>query len=108
MSTRLIIILSPAFRRWCLAAPIQFTRDGVGHVAELLLLLLKVLRRGRGAVFLKPFRGFLDGVKELEQLSVHVHGQVGIVGPLTVSLSSSSILPPRPSSSLAWFFKLKA
>ena len=27
---------------------------------------------------------------------------------LTVSLSSSSILPPRPSSSLTWFLREKA
>lgn len=73
MSTRLIIILSAAFRGWRLAAPIQFTSDGVGDVAELLLLLLEVLGRGGRAVLLKPFGGFLDGVKKLEQLSVHVH-----------------------------------
>ena len=37
---------------------------------------------------------------------------VGVIrrvkGELTVSLSSSSSLPPRPSSSLTWFFRLKA
>ena len=65
MSTWLIVLFSAAFRGWRFAAPVQFTRDRVRDVAQLLFLLLKVLRRGRGAILLEPFGGFLDGVKKL-------------------------------------------
>lgn len=63
MPTWLVVVL----RRWRLAsgAAVQFARDGIGHIAELLLLLLKVLRRGRGAVLLKPIGGFFDSFQEL-------------------------------------------
>ena len=39
--------------------------DGVGHVGQLLLLFLKVLGSGLGAVLLKPLSGLLDSLEDL-------------------------------------------
>ncbi len=44
---------------------VQFAGDGVGHVRELLLLLLEVLGRGRGGVLIEPLGSFLDGIDNL-------------------------------------------
>lgn len=47
---------------------VQLARDGVGHIAQLLLLLLEILRARRGGVLVQPVGGFLDGFEELLQL----------------------------------------
>lgn len=39
--------------------------DGVGDVGQLLLLLLKVLGAGVGAVLLKPLSSLLNSLKDL-------------------------------------------
>lgn len=41
--------------------------DGVGNVGQLLLLLLKVLGGGLGAVLLEPLSGLLDSLEDLKQ-----------------------------------------
>ena len=41
--------------------------DGVGDVGQLLLLLLKVLGGGVGAVLLEPLGSLLDSVKNLDE-----------------------------------------
>ena len=48
----------------CTAA-VQLAGDGVGHVGQLLLLLLEVLSRGRGSVLLEPLGSLLDSVQDL-------------------------------------------
>lgn len=86
--------------------------DGVGDVGQLLLLLLKVLSGSVSAVLVEPLSSLLDGIQNLRILlviSYYCTGlQVTLWHKLTVSFSSSLILPPRPSASLTWFFKLKA
>lgn len=47
------------------AAAVELARDGVGDVAELLLLLIEVLGVGGGTVGLEPFGGLLDGLEKL-------------------------------------------
>ena len=47
------------------ASAVQFARDRVSDVAQLFLLLVKVLGRGRVCVFFHPVDGFLDGFHEL-------------------------------------------
>lgn len=83
--------------------------DGVGDVGQLLLLLLEVLSVGSASVLLEPVGSLLDSVKNLEiRLASACSSLLMGKYKLTVSFSSSSILPPRPSSSLTWFFRLKA
>lgn len=52
------------------SATVHLGGDGVGDVGQLLLLLLKVLGIGLGAVLLQPVDGLLDGVEKLSRLSV--------------------------------------
>lgn len=80
--------------------------DGVSDVGQLLLLLLEVLGSGLSAMLLEPLVGLLDSVEDLGKLACAFVKRA--VVELTVSLSSSSILPPRPSSSLTWFLREKA
>lgn len=88
---------------------IELAGNGVGDVGELLPLLLEVLGGGSGSVLLQPVGNLLDGVENLEKLSAIAFERFRRnFGKLTVCLSSSSILPPRPFSSLTWFFRLKA
>ena len=47
------------------ALAVQLAGDGVRDVGELLLLLLKVLRRGRGRVLVEPLGRLLDGIQDL-------------------------------------------
>lgn len=68
---RLVLLLRGAARRWHVAAAVQFAGDGVGDVAELLLLLLKVFGRGCRGVLLEPLSGFFDGFKELREGSAY-------------------------------------
>ena len=82
--------------------------DGVSDVGQLLLLLLEVLSGGVSAVLLEPLVGLLDSVEDLEYVSMFSLVILSMMGKLTVSFSSSSILPPRPSSSLTWFLREKA
>jgi hypothetical protein len=87
------------------ASAVHLAGNWVGNVAELLLLLLKVLGGGGGGVLLNPVLGLLDGFLELRwELACYL--AVWQCVQLTVSLSSSSILPPRPSLSASWFFRL--
>jgi hypothetical protein len=44
---------------------VHLAGDGVGDVAELLLLLLKVLSSGISGVLFDPVLGFFDGFEEL-------------------------------------------
>ena len=93
---------------WSTTRAVELASDGVCDVGQLLLLLLKVLGHSGGSVLLKPVASLLDSLENLIcRLAVCQHLESG-VKKLTVSLSSSSILPPRPSSSLTWFFRLKA
>ena len=50
-------------------ALVHLGRDGVGNVGELLLLLLKVLGGGLGAVLLEPLSGLLDSLEDLNSVS---------------------------------------
>jgi hypothetical protein len=47
------------------ASTVHLACNRVGHVAELLLLLLKVFGCGGGSVLLNPVLGLLDGFLEL-------------------------------------------
>lgn len=47
------------------AAAVELARDGVGDVAELLLLLVEVLGVGGGTVGLEPLGGLFDGLEKL-------------------------------------------
>lgn len=49
------------------SALVHLGGDGVGDVRQLLLLLLKVLSGGIGAVLLKPLGSLLDSVEDLSQ-----------------------------------------
>jgi len=44
---------------------VQLARDGIGHITQLLLLLLEIFRARRSSVFVQPVGGFLDGFEEL-------------------------------------------
>jgi hypothetical protein len=90
------------------SAAVKLAGDGVGDVAELLLLLVKVLGGSLSGVVVEPVLGLLDSIENLFTMSVSCSLNEDGSCQLTVSLSSSSILPPRPSSSLTWFFKEKA
>jgi hypothetical protein len=57
MSAGLILLI-----RWCRA--IQLASDGVGHIGQLLLLLLKVLGGGSGGVVLQPVGHLLDSIQD--------------------------------------------
>jgi len=46
-------------------ALVHLGRDGVRHVGQLLLLLLKVLGRSLGTALLEPLSGLLNGVQDL-------------------------------------------
>ena len=52
------------------SAAVQLTGDGIGDVAQLFLLFLKVLGGCCCGVLIKPIGGFLDGFQELVVLSV--------------------------------------
>lgn len=60
-----LLIISTRWLSSCTA--IKFACDRVRDVAQLLLLLLKVLGRRGGSVFIEPVGGFLNGFKELER-----------------------------------------
>lgn len=51
-------------------AAVKLAGDGVGDVAELLLLLVKVLGGGRGGIIVEPVLGLLDGIEDLFAMSV--------------------------------------
>lgn len=87
---------------------VKLAGDGVCDVAELLLLLIEVLGGGLGGVVVEPVLSLLDSIKDLFTMLVLCSLKADCSCQLTVSLSSSSILPPRPSSSLTWFFREKA
>lgn len=53
------------------AAPrVELAGDGMCHVGQLLLLLLKILSRGRCAILLEPLSRLLDSVEKLDVMSV--------------------------------------
>lgn len=47
------------------SAAVKLAGDGVGNVAELLLLLIEVLGGSIGGVVIEPVLGLLDSVKDL-------------------------------------------
>jgi hypothetical protein len=91
------------------SSSVELGGDGVCDVGQLLLLLFEVFSGGGGGVLFEPVGSFLDSFEDLFRIISMYSIQFRITErELTVSLSSSSILPPRPSSSLTWFFRLKA
>jgi hypothetical protein len=60
MSIRLVVLATRSS-----GTSIQFAGDGVGDIAQLLLLLLKILGLSVLGVLLKPVGGFLDGFEKL-------------------------------------------
>lgn len=60
MSLRLIVLASRSS-----SISVEFGRDGVGDVRQLLLLLLEVFCVGGGAVLVEPVGCFLDCVEDL-------------------------------------------
>ena len=47
------------------ATGVELAGDGLSHAGQLLLLLLKVLSGGRGAVLVEPLGNLLDSVEKL-------------------------------------------
>ena len=62
MSRRFVII---SRRTGAFASTVELARNGIGHIAELFLLLLEVLSGGGLGILLEPVGGFLDGFREL-------------------------------------------
>jgi len=91
-----------------LRGTVKLAGDWVCDVGELLFLLFEIFRSCGGGVLVKPFGGLLDSVEKLRNVSAYSNNLTRGYRVLTVSLSSSSILPPRPSSSLTWFLREKA
>lgn len=60
MVNRLIVLATRSTAR-----AVELAGDGVGHVRQLLLLLLKVLSGGSGGILLEPFSSLLDGINDL-------------------------------------------
>lgn len=54
------------------SAAVKLTGDGVGNVAEFLLLLIEVLGGSIGGIVVEPVLDLLDGVKNLLLMSVRV------------------------------------
>jgi hypothetical protein len=52
------------------SAAVKLAGDGVCDVAELLLLLIKVLGGGLGGVVVEPVLGLLDSIEDLCVMSV--------------------------------------
>jgi hypothetical protein len=55
---------------WWSASGVKLAGNGVGDLAELLSLLLKVFGGGGGGVLLEPLGGFLNGLEKLELVLV--------------------------------------
>jgi hypothetical protein len=54
---------------------IQLASDGVGDIAQLLLLLLEIFGLGVLGVLLKPVGGFLDSFEKLDCVSKWLFGR---------------------------------
>jgi hypothetical protein len=91
------IIRHPARAR---PATVKLTRNRVRDIRQLLLLLLEVLGRSSLRVLLEPVGCFLDSFEDLLLISFMFYLIYEGLEALTDSLSSSSIFPPKPSSSL--------
>ena len=70
MLVRLVLVVGHAAGVAVAAgAAVQLGRDGGDDLGELLLLLLKLLRRGRRRVGVEPRLRLLDGVEDLPTLA---------------------------------------